>query len=198
MPLRDDGDDAHSEASTTACSTTRATRGNICAMCELARGGIVAQLPDTRENREKALRTQLPNWPIIMGSVMGTDTISAIVCQACKNILDDKIVIDDEDSLFQDALRRSAAEASGSSAGAESSDVSKQTFHAAVEADDARLQEALRRSLADDQQEEAENAQLQEALRQSAVEFAQEDEQRLMDDAMRTLLIADDDTDTSL
>ena len=81
-------------------------------MCEICLGTIGANLPDTLENREKVLRTQLPDWPIVEGRVMEQLTISALLCSRCKKTETQAYAqsLQAEEPNLQEAMLQSAQE----------------------------------------------------------------------------------------
>ena len=83
---------------------------NMCAMCEICPGTISANLPDTLENREKVLRTQLPDWPIVEGEVLEQLTISALLCSRCKKTETQAYAqsLQAEEANLQEAMLQSA------------------------------------------------------------------------------------------
>ena len=127
---------------------------NMCAMCEIRPGTIVANLPDTLENREKVLRTQLPDWPIVTSSVLTQLTISALLCAVCKKT---------EPQAFAQSLQH------------EEADLQEAMLQSVVEYDDdireAEIQEAIAVSLADcTTRGEDEDEDIREAMRLSMVD----------------------------
>ena len=121
---------------------------NMCAMCEIRPGTINANLPDTLENREKVLRTQLPDWPIITSSVLTQLTISALLCAACKMTETQALAqsLQAEEANLQEAMLQSAQEYMYIEAIA----VSLADCTTRGEDEDEDIREAMRLSMADD------------------------------------------------
>ena len=126
----------------------------MCAMCEICPGTIRANLPDTLENREKVLRTQLTDWAIVTSSVLTQWTISALLCAVCKKT---------EPQAFAQSLQH------------EEADLQEAMLQSVVEYDDdireAEIQEAIAVSLADcTTRGEDEDEDMREAMRLSMVD----------------------------
>ena len=121
---------------------------NMCAMCEICPGTIGANLPDTLENREKVLRTQLPDWPIVEGEVMEQLTISALLCSRCNKTETQAYAqsLQAEEANLQEAMLQSAQECMYVEAIA----MSLADCTTRGEDEDENIREAMRLSMVDD------------------------------------------------
>ena len=114
---------------------------------------ISANLPDTLENREKVLRTQLPDWPIVEGRVMEQLTISALLCSRCKKTETQAYAqsLQAEEANLQEAMLQSAQEYMYIEAIA----VSLADCTTRGEDEDEDIREAMRLSMVDDSERHA-------------------------------------------
>ena len=137
-------------------------------MCEICPGTIGANLPDTLENREKVLRTQLPDWPIVEGEVMEQLTISALLCSRCKKTETQAYAqsLQAEEANLQEAMLQSAQEYTYILEEGEDDDIREAEIQEAIavsladcttrgEDEDEDIREAMRLTMVDDSERRA-------------------------------------------